>query len=573
MTRSYGIFIDAGSSGSRLQIYSWAFPGDRNGVKREANLPLIEPGNGDEGDWSIKVHPGISSFAEQPKHVGKKHLKKLLDYAEKVVPDDKHEETPVFLSATAGMRLLPHKTQRKILDSACHYIKKEYNFSLPDCASMVRVIDGRAEGMYGWLATNYLLGNLDKSSATSTGFLDMGGASAQIAFEVSPEVQKAYGDSVSTVHLGLDNGEQIEYPLFVYTWLGFGTSQAYNRYLNALVEGNRNSPSETIDEPCSLRGRQYSKNGHSFTGTGDLEQCLKHTYTLLNKEAPCSQDPCGFDGISIPPIDFVNHEFVGVSEFWYTTNDVFDMGGSYHFPNFYQKVGDYCASDWESMLSRLYNHQLSPSTDESKLEKLCFKASWVLNFLHEGFGFPKTNTSGADDQQTDGLDLMPAYHSHFTSLEKVDRTEISWTLGQVLLYSSNQQFLQSPKYANYQLDAFGKLIPFKDSFQDNINGYISALSVLLLIFIFGFLSFMLALNPKRRTRFKNFLLRVRGMKGRYIVNAHGDYEDIADFDDDLEMTSFSKSRAAPIRTTSSHILADHLAFNFSRERTPRSPLP
>ncbi|EPX73659.1 nucleoside diphosphatase Ynd1 [Schizosaccharomyces octosporus yFS286] len=572
MTRNYGIFIDAGSSGSRLQVYSWTFSKDADS-KQKTSLPLIELGDGNEGDWSIKVQPGISSFEQRPKEVGQKHIEKLLDHAEKVIPKDKHKSTPVFLSATAGMRLLPPKTQKKIMYNACQYIKDEYDFALPDCESMIRVIDGRAEGVYGWLATNYLLGNLDSPSESSTGFLDMGGASAQIAFEVSPEVQKDYNDSISTVFLGLDNGEQRGYPLFVTTWLGFGTSQAYNRYLNSLIEENRSSPSDIIEEPCSLRGRQYSKDGHSFLGTGDLQLCLKRTYTLLNKEAPCLRDPCGFDGISIPPIDFVNHEFIGVSEFWYTTNDVFDMGGSYHFPNFYQKVADYCASDWESMLSRLNNNQLSSSTDESKLEKLCFKASWVINFLHEGFGFPKTNTTDTDDQRTDGLEVIPAYHSHFTSLEKIEQTEVSWTLGQVLLYSSNQQFLQDPKYAKYQLNTFGKLIPPRGYFQSSLSGFVPVLGVFLFLFIFGFLSYLLTNNPKRRSRIKNFLLRFSGMKGRYIVNAHGDYEDIEDFEDDMEMTNFSKSKAAPIRTTSSHILADHLAFNFSRERTPRSPLP
>ncbi|KAK9466491.1 nucleoside phosphatase family-domain-containing protein [Lipomyces arxii] len=483
---SYGIVIDAGSSGSRVQIYSWPAPD-----KSSLTLPLIGKGG---RDWQKKVSPGISSYSTHIADIGNVHLKPLLEHSKKIIPQQKHSRTPIYLLATAGMRLLPQETQQKMLRDTCTYILANSDFLLPDCESHIRVIDGKTEGLYGWLALNYLMGSLDSPKAHihgkghhTYGFLDMGGASAQVAFSPNATEAEKHMEDLYKVRLRTQSGESREFNIFVSTWLGYGANEAHRRYVESLVSDSRQpvapvlsrrSSDHIILDPCALKGFEADDDPvlpeHTkFVGSGNLTECLAKTYPLLAKGMPCNDDPCLFGGVHAPAIDFDVNHFIGVSEYWHTTtsglfgdilpaknakdDSAAGAGGAYDYATFSAKVQAYCSKDWSDVLSS----SDTKDVDEDRLSLMCFKGSWVMNVLHSGFGVPRTsNAPGTGTEKLVHAAESKGFVDHFKSMDTVNGVELSWTLGKMVLYASSQVPLGTRGVASQLLNSSENAVGF-----------------------------------------------------------------------------------------------------------------
>ena len=110
--KTYSVMIDAGSSGSRVRIYSW----DTLSDEACNDLPdLSEVDN-------LQIKPGISSYSNNlPGLEG--HMSTLIDKAKETVPSDLHSETPIYVFSTAGKQnffscslslgLYPHKPMQQ----------------------------------------------------------------------------------------------------------------------------------------------------------------------------------------------------------------------------------------------------------------------------------------------------------------------------------------------------------------------------------------------------------------------------------------------------------------------------
>ena len=103
----YGIVFDAGSSGTRIHVYSWRVGG---GGPKDA-FDLI-------GDDLLKKKPGLSAYKEKTAEAGSS-LTELLNHARAKIPAALHAETPIFLMATAGLRMVGEKAKDEILASVC----------------------------------------------------------------------------------------------------------------------------------------------------------------------------------------------------------------------------------------------------------------------------------------------------------------------------------------------------------------------------------------------------------------------------------------------------------------------
>ncbi|KAI0093758.1 nucleoside phosphatase family-domain-containing protein [Irpex rosettiformis] len=496
-SRRFGVVIDAGSSGSRLQIYSWKdarMVRDQEGQAVYNSLPTVEKGTREGDSWIIKAEPGLSSFAGNPEGVVS-YLAPLLEHARTQIPPSLQPETPLFLLATAGMRLLAPTQQADVLQATCNFLKFHSHFRIDEpseagpCGSSVRIITGEEEGLFGWIAINYLMDGFNgaEHERTTYGFLDMGGASTQIAFEPSEEERQKTKDLID-VRLRLLGGQEIHHQVFVTTWLGYGTNQARERYVGKTInefEANRAmshpspvSDDDTVPDPCLPKdlhltelpvqpasSSTHSKQAHELVGTGSFEQCLQQTAPLLNKDAPCPDAPCLFNGIHVPPIDFSVSHFIGVSEYWYSSEHVFGLGGPYDVVQYERAASEFCSRDWSHIMQEheesrrkgtlggdgevLKDGQVvstgrwGDKVEVSRLQMQCFKAAWLVNVLHEGIGLPRIVDAGGN-ATTDGQKIAQQAEDkglgkpQFQSMDSVGDIAITWTLGKMVLEASKE---------------------------------------------------------------------------------------------------------------------------------------
>lgn len=438
----YAAIIDAGSSGSRLYVYQWPSVAEFRSlhVNDDKILNALPPIQCDE-TWSLKTQPGISSYAsESEDKIWQDHLKSLVERAKSVVPEEEQYRTPVYFLATAGMRLLEETQQKDLLSKVCNLLQKNSAFYLPECSSHVNIIDGETEGLYGWLALNYLIdpSQTFSSDKETFGFMDMGGASSQIAFMPNASESQRHEEDLFRVSLRNVGGDLHKFDVFVSTWLGFGANESRKRLLNQLGSSHKSY------DPCTSKGLVLPSGEHQFRGTGNFGDCLNEIKPLLNKGMPCKDDPCLFNGVHVPSIDFSREKFVGVSEYWYTANDVFNMGGKYDFYQFSKKAEAFCGLEWEEVLQRHANGDYG-QIPADYLQHACFKAAWVVSILHEGFNVPLTKISNDDskigddpevESKVESADLL--YDDPFQSAFTIHGKELSWTLGRAMLYASSE---------------------------------------------------------------------------------------------------------------------------------------
>jgi golgi apyrase len=382
------------------------------------------------------------------------------------VPKDEVEDTPIFLLATAGMRLVEASQQKALLKEICSYTRANTKFLLPDCDLHVQVIPGATEGRYGWIAANYLLGGFDSpedhahgKGHHTYGFLDMGGASAQIAFAPNKTEAVKHANDLTLLRMRKLNGQTEEYKVFVTTWLEFGVNEARRRYVEQLAKDHV-SASKHRNDPCLPKGLKVTTKGKIITldteaavddtiltGTGKFEECLKRTYPLLDKDAPCPDDPCLLHGVHVPSIDFDVNHFVGISEYWHTTHEIFEMAHkdkSYDFATYQERVKDFCNDDWTNIAKDISHHKWGKKVDEQTAYEVCFKASWLINVLHNGIGIPRVGLEGTSGSGVNGTKEVihhgkeKGFLDPFQAVNKIQNTEVSWTLGKMVLYAASQ---------------------------------------------------------------------------------------------------------------------------------------
>jgi guanosine-diphosphatase len=130
---SYALMVDAGSTGSRLHLYTFSHCDPSPDA-----LPKLE----DEGFFTTK--PGLSSYAGRPKEAAES-LRGLMDHALEGIDPSERACTPIAVKATAGLRMLGEEESGAILKAVESWLRQEFPFQLIDDG--VVIMDGRDEGI------------------------------------------------------------------------------------------------------------------------------------------------------------------------------------------------------------------------------------------------------------------------------------------------------------------------------------------------------------------------------------------------------------------------------------------
>lgn len=455
VSMNHAVIIDAGSSGSRAFVYAWPDPQNylldlTTGVFKHALLPV----NADPKRVA-RVEPGVASFAKKQHKLWEDHLERLLKPALQLIPVEKHAETPVFFLATAGMRLLPQKEQTSLLRTVCRHLQTKTQFLVPECDSHVQIISGETEGLYGWLGLNYLVHHAVEKrwdSFTDTyGFLDMGGASAQLAFAADQELSAENEIGLHDLRIRTAGGSSVSWRVFVNTWLGYGANQAHQRMRQRILSETLESSSDDTDDediddiegiavaidPCLPKGAVdkvvLNDMNVEFHGSGDFAACEAITTQLISKSTCEPGSACLFDDIAVSESLLRGHKFVGISEYWYTLQDLFQTNGKYEYSVLEPKINEFCSSSWSEIETKLMNNELlkggTTAFKERELKQACFKSAWVLTVLKKGLNFDLSSETPSLDHE---------FKDKFQSAAHIGGTEVSWTLGRAVLYASSQ---------------------------------------------------------------------------------------------------------------------------------------
>lgn len=253
-TVKYGLVFDAGSSGSRVHVYSWRVGG---GGPKDA-FDLIK-------DDLLKIKPGLSAHKAAPNEAGAS-LRPLIEHAKATVPANLVAETPVFLMATAGLRMVGETVKDQILASVCAELKSSGFLFRCEWATL---LSGQEEGLYGWVTVNYLLESLYPPAAKPpVGIIDLGGGSVQVVFA---------GKGAGLKHM--DFGGRT-HDTYIKSHLGFGLDEARKRTLSlAVAKVNRSE--KPARHPCLPKGASIEHEGLTLAGDGDWNRCLKLTSKLF----------------------------------------------------------------------------------------------------------------------------------------------------------------------------------------------------------------------------------------------------------------------------------------------------
>ncbi|XP_037660434.1 ectonucleoside triphosphate diphosphohydrolase 1 isoform X3 [Choloepus didactylus] len=366
----YGIVLDAGSSHTSLYIYKWP-------AEKENDTGVVYQIE------ECKVQgPGISKYAQKIQEIGV-YLTECMRRAKQVIPKSQHQETPVYLGATAGMRLLRMESE-KLADQVLDAVTKSLS-SYPFDFQGAKIITGEEEGAYGWITVNYLLGKftqklgwfnliIEENGQETFGALDLGGASTQITFVPQDDIESP-ANALQFRLYGKD------YSVYTHSFLCYGKDQALWQKLAKDIQAS-----------------------FQIQGTGNYQQCQQSILGIFNT-SDCPYSQCSFNGIFLPPI---RGKFQAFSAFYYVMNFFNLTSEKVSQEKAIDVMEKFCSKPWVEVKTTF------DRIKEKYLSEYCFSGAYILSLLLHGYHFTAENWA----------------NTRFK--EKIRNTDAGWSLGYML---------------------------------------------------------------------------------------------------------------------------------------------
>lgn len=420
---------------------------------------------GTETRWTDRLRPGIAEFAvykdDELVLALSEYLRPLLEFAETVLrtKNKRWDEFPIYLKATAGMRTLDKYNRLRVIN-ACREILYNTTFNpFKFETEQARVISGEEEAIYGWTAANFVLGSLLQASEGSGtvmnptlthGSIEMGGASAQIAFYQNDE------DIMANL-FKLQIGQGKHWNVYAHSYLYFGIDQAFNRMGALLATGQSSSSSipSYVYNPCLPGGSQitftsdiYFFEGHetrlSVDGmdksysttlkndgnTGDYDKCSAIANSLVNKRYNtwcefAHHGSCALNGVYQPPIPQQQAgsfgEFLAFANYFDVLNFMHIAENKTNIALIQNATKNLCTMSHKDLV--IFNNGRIEEVDSLKM---CFRAAFIFELLVEGYGFR--------------LD------QNITATDVVAGQKVGWALGSMLYEINTLPWIYLPKH-------------------------------------------------------------------------------------------------------------------------------
>lgn len=423
----HALMIDAGSQGTRIHIYEFEtrilYTAEEltealNGFK--LSIPTTNT------RWTNRLKPGLDELIEIPGADNDEVLERaliaylgpLLEFARDVLDDKEHRwgKYPIYLKATGGLRTLQTPKRVRLIDAVRNLFQnKTFNPFNFDDIERVRVISGEEEAIYGWAAVNFALGTLvQDTEGTGTvlnphrtwGMLEMGGASTQIAWFQNDE-------DVMANLIKLQIGAARHWNVYAHSFLYFGINGAWSR-LNAKLYGDAGKKS--VSNPCLPKdssmtfeswihfdelGRPLPRSDDRSTpykieisnDKYDYEECKQMTRELLRKETnkgwvEFSHDgDCSFAGVYQPPLpeeNSVDNEFILTANY-YDVWTFLQLPRRSTLQQLQEKTEQICHMTAKGI--EKYLTTVTEPVKDDALYQYCFRATFMLEMLHTGYGF------------------------------------------------------------------------------------------------------------------------------------------------------------------------------------------